>query len=327
MGENERDLNLSDVLDAGFARTAEEMPEDVTENAAQPVEGAAADTAAVQEVPETAQEAVTETAAEMPVETQEQPIQSTQPAQSVQNAESSLINEMRAQNAALTAQVQQLVEALKQSQTAVQEQSAQAEEAVNQAAEITLPRLNMQELQYMSPEEQTAAQEQYQTDMLNALRQIARQEMSQEMTPIRADYEARTREAAISAAKDQIYNDPRFPDFREHDAEIDSFIGSVPAFEQMEPGQARLLGGLINRGLRSDPNKKMTTDELVTAVLANPDAQKALEIRRAQNIQKQNESLPKMSASQGMTGAAAVPEHKPQTKDELFAAIDKRWQL
>ena len=47
MGENERDLNLSDVLDAGFARTAEEMPEDVTENAAQPVEGAAADTAAV----------------------------------------------------------------------------------------------------------------------------------------------------------------------------------------------------------------------------------------------------------------------------------------
>ena len=149
--------------------------------------------------------------------------------------------------------------------------------------------------------------------------------MMTEMQPVRDDYEARTREAAVSAAKDQIYNDPRFPDFREHDAEIDSFIGSMPEFSSMEPGRARLLGGLINRGLRTDPNKTMTTDELVSAVMANPDAQKALEIRRAQNIQKQNENLPKMTASQGMTNAAAVPEHRPQTKEELFSNVDKYW--
>ena len=68
-----------------------------------------------------------------------------------------------------------------------------------------------------------------------------------------------------------------------------------------------------------------TTDELVSAVMANPDAQKALEIRRAQNIQKQNENLPKMTASQGMTNAAAVPEHRPQTKEELFSNVDKYW--
>lgn len=326
MGEDEKKegLSLSDILDAGFARTEENgtgESENFAEESATSADGTMADTATAQEsytngdgTTET-QSAFTQSEYTPTIEAQTQPIQ---------NPNTQAMNELRAQNQQLTEQLGQLVDALKQSKEAVSEQSQVAEDAVNQAANITLPYLNFQELQYMSPDEQNAAQEKYQTDMLNALRQVAREEM----TPIKADYESRTKEAAISAAKDQIYNDPRFADFRAHDAEIDRFIGSMPEFSSMDAGRARLLGGLINRGLRTDPNKTMTTDELVSAVLANPDAQKALEIRKAQNIQKQNESLPRMSASSGMASAAAVPERKPSsTKEELFSAVDKLWGL
>ncbi len=313
---NERDENkyqsLGEVLDAGFARV------DAEEAAAGDEQAMADEAAAVENAQSTEASDAEQMQETIPTAAEQTPAQDPQTA---------MINELRAQNQQLTEQISQLVQSLGQSQQAVQEQSQIAEEAANQAATITLPQLNINELQYMSPDEQEQAQNQYQADMANALREMIRQEMMSEMQPVRDDYEARTREAAVSAAKDQIYNDPRFPDFREHDAEIDSFIGSMPEFNSMEPGRARLLGGLINRGLRTDPNKTMTTDELVSAVMANPDAQKALEIRRAQNIQKQNENLPKMTASQGMTNAAAVPEHRPQTKEELFSNVDKYWGI
>lgn len=321
---NERDENeyqsLDDVLDAGFARVAaeEEAAGDAQAQADADAQVMADEAAAAENA-----QALGDADAAQVQETVPDAAEQTQiPAQDPQT---DMINELRAHNQQLTEQITQLVQSLGQSRQAVQEQSQVAEEAANQAATITLPQLNINELQYMSPDEQAQAQNQYQADMANALREMIRQEMMTEMQPMRDDYEARTREAAVSAAKDQIYNDPRFPDFREHDAEIDSFIGSMPEFSSMEPGRARLLGGLINRGLRTDPNKTMTTDELVSAVMANPDAQKALEIRRAQNIQKQNENLPKMTASQGMTNAAAVPEHRPQTKEELFSNVDKYW--
>lgn len=321
MGEDEKreGFTLSDILDAGFARTEDGNGENlnntkvVTEDATITPDGSAVGTTITQDE-YTAGDGTIQADTSYNQQTTVQP----------QSDNSVMINELRAQNQQLTEQLGQLVDALKQSKEAVSEQSQVAEDAVNQAANITLPYLNFQELQYMSPDEQNAAQEKYQADMLNALRQVAREEM----TPIKADYESRTKEAAISAAKDQIYNDPRFSDFREHDSEIDQFIGSMPEFSSMDAGRARLLGGLINRGLRTDPNKTMTTDELVSAVLANPDAQKALEIRKAQNIQRQSESLPRMSASSGMASAAAVPERKPSsTKEELFSAVDKLWGL
>ena len=280
---NERDENeyqsLNDVLDAGFARVAAEeaAADDAQAQADADAQVMADEAAAVENAQSTDTADAAQVQETIPTATEQTQI----PAQDPQTA---MINELRAQNQQLSEQISQLVQYLGQSRQAVQEQSQIAEEAANQSATITLPQLNINELQYMSPDEQEQAQNQYQADMANALREMIRQEMMAEMKPVREDYEARTREAAISAAKDQIYNDPRFPDFREHDAEIDRFIGSMPEFSSMEPGRARLLGGLINRGLRSDPNKTMTTDELVSAVMANPDAQKALEIRRAQNI-------------------------------------------
>lgn len=322
--EKKEGLSLSEILDAGFARTEENgtgEADTFTEESASFTDDAINDTVASQE-----SSANSDNGADSQSEFTQSEYTPTAEAQTqpVQNQNTQAMNELRAQNQQLTEQISQLVEALKQSKEAVSEQSQAAEETANQSAGITMPYLNFQELQYMSPDEQNATQEKYQTDMLNALRQVAREEM----TPIKADYESRTREAAISAAKDQIYNDPRFSDFREHDSEIDQFIGSMPEFSSMDAGRARLLGGLINRGLRTDPNKTMTTDELVSAVLANPDAQKALEIRKAQNIQKQNENLPRMSASSGMASAVAVPERKPaSTKEELFSAVNKLWGL
>lgn len=315
MNEEERDReyeNLNDALDAGFART-----EDENAYGEQTADEANTDTGTAEESgePQESMPTVSETA------------QAQQTQQPQANGQTEMINALRAQNQQLAEQISQLVQALGQSKEAVSQQSQMAEEAANQASQITLPQLDMQEFQYMSPDEQAQAQAQYQNDMVSALREMIRQEMATEMQPVRDDYEARTREAAITSAKNEIYNDPRFSDFREHDAEIDNFLNTVPEFGSMEPGRARLLGGLINRGLRTDPNKTMTTDELVKAVMANPDAQKALEIRRAQNIQRQNENLPKMTASQGMTNAAAVPEHKPQTKDELFANVNKYWGI
>ncbi len=328
MGENENTMSLGDILDAGFARTEAEAAngegpsdgytQDVPADdgmAGQPMETAETDgngeTNVMNESADSS-DVPTETPAAAPADTSPAPVQT----------EQTEIATLRAQNAQLMAMVRDLHGSLAQQRQAVQEQSQLAEEAVNNAAEMDeIPTLDFAALQYASPEEQQAALAEYHQKMQAANIKAMRKEMA----PVIAAHEQATRAAEVQAAREMVYNRPEFSDFREHDAEIEKILSVTPELNSLPAGKARMLAGLINRGMRHDPNRQMSADELVQAVMANPDAMKALEMRRAQNVQEKNANLPRISASQGMSNAAPIPEHKPQNKRDLWSAIDKHF--
>lgn len=337
MGENEQvqeERSLADILAAGFERFQAQDDDTTAETAAEtPAEGT------VQEPGVASGETQIEngSAVEAAPATGTTPSGSVLPTLSAERAEippaqePSQMDVLRAQNQQLTGQVQQLagqmqqlIAALQNSQAAVGQQSQLAEEAVNQAAGITPPAIDLSNFQYQSPEEQQNALAAWGKSLMDAARQQTIAELKGDLDMVRGDYQRRTRDAEIMAAKEKVYGDAQFPDFREHDADIDRILAAIPQFEGMEASQARMIGGLINRGMRNDPRRTMTADELVTAVRANPDAMRMLEIQRAQEIAQKNENLPRMSASQGMTGAAPVPENKPKTFDEMRKAAAKR---
>ena len=322
MGENERtgERTLAEVLEAGFERFQTEG--DDTAAATTPADTAETDDGITEQGTESS--APGDPGETVPVSESPATVPVVPTAPSQEDVLRAQNQQLTGQVQQLTGQVQQLVAALQQSQAAVQQQSQLAEEAANQNTGITLPQLNFRDLQYQSDEEAQAALGAWGQALMDAARQQLAAELKGDLDAVKSDYQRRTRDAEIAAAKEHIYGDERFPDFREHDADIDRVIANIPAFSTMDAAQARMLGGLINRGMRNDPRRTMTADELVAAVEANPDALRKLEIRRAQEVQQKNENLPRLSASQGMTGASPVPEHEPKTFSELMKSAGRR---
>lgn len=325
-------MSLGDILEAGFARTeaAENNTEGQTSGAALETPtsgntgGQPAETAG--EFSPTDGTGGTPTMMNESAETSDVPAQTPAAASATETAPAAPVSPelaaLRDQNAQLMAMVRELHGELAQQRQAVQQQSQLAEEAVGEAAEMTPPpMLDFAALQYASPEEQQAALAEYhravQESTLGAVRK--------EMQPVITAHEQAARAAEVQTAREMVYNRPEFSDFREHDAEIEKILSVTPELNSLPAAKARMFAGLINRGMRHDPNHQMSADELVQAVMANPDAMKALEMRRAQNVQEKNANLPRISASQGMSNAAPVPEHKPQTKRDLWSAIDKHF--
>lgn len=335
MGENERteERTLAEVLEAGFERFQSEgvdtpgMTEPTAgaedgNTAQQNTEGSGGESTETGATGESSAPSVLDSVAPAPAAEPKVPAEPTQ--EELLRAQN---QQLSGQVQQLTGQVQQLVAALQQSQAAVGQQSQLAEEAANQNTGITLPRLDFRNLQYQSDEEAQAALGAWGQALMDAARQQMAAEMKGDLDAVKSDYQRRTRDAEIAAAKEHIYGDERFPDFRERDADIENVIARIPELAGMDAHRARMLGGLIDRGIRSDPRRTMTADELVAAVEANPDAMKKLEIRRAQEIQQKNENLPRLSASQGMTGASPVPEHEPKTFTDMMKTAGRRLGL
>jgi len=327
MGENEN-MSLGDILEAGFARTEGDAAAYGDGQAGGEAQATPADTGMTEQTAGADGDGETTTmmnesaaSSDVPAAVPETSAMGTASAAPAQPDQTEIAT-LRAQNAQLMAMVRDLHSSLAQQGQAVQQQSQLAEEAVNEAAEVTPPpMLDFAALQYASPEEQQAALAEYhravQESTLGAVRR--------EMEPVITAHQQAQRAAEVQAAREMVYNRPEFSDFREHDAEIERILSVTPELNTLPAAKARMYAGLINRGLRHDPNRQMSADELVQAVMANPDAMKALEMRRAQNVQEKNANLPRISASQGMSNAAPVPEHKPQNKRDLWSAIDKHF--
>ena len=239
----------------------------------------------------------------------------------------------------LMAQNQQLQAQLQQTGAAMQQQSQAAESAImgqfapqpapeaQQEAEDIAPTLDFAEMRYMSEEEQAQKMAEWQQSMVDYAIKKATASVQKEIAPVRDEYEAKRRIAEADAAKATIYADPRFASFRERDADIERILSTTPALNGADAATRYMLGGLIDRGLSNLQQKEMTTEELVQKALASPEVMKALETKRATEIQKQNAEVPTIAPSSGTANASPLPESRPKDANELRERAFRRFGL
>lgn len=239
----------------------------------------------------------------------------------------------------LMAQNQQLQAQLQQTGAAMQQQSQAAESAImgqfvpqpapeaQQEAEDIAPTLDFAEMRYMSEEEQAQKMAEWQQSMVDYAIKKATASVQKEIAPVRDEYEAKRRIAEADAAKATIYADPRFASFRERDADIERILSTTPALNGADAATRYMLGGLIDRGLSNLQQKEMTTEELVQKALSSPEVMKALETKRATEIQKQNAEVPTIAPSSGTANASPLPESRPKDANELRERAFRRFGL
>lgn len=239
----------------------------------------------------------------------------------------------------LMAQNQQLQAQLQQTGAAMQQQSQAAESAImgqfapqpapeaQQEAEDIAPTLDFAGMRYMSEDEQAQKMAEWQQSVVDYAIKKATASVQQEIAPVRDEYEAKRRIAEADAAKATIYADPRFASFRERDADIERILSTTPALNGADAATRYMLGGLIDRGLNYLQPKEMTTEELVQKALASPEVMKALETKRATEIQKQNAEVPTIAPSSGTANASPIPESRPKDANELRERAFKRFGL
>lgn len=241
-----------------------------------------------------------------------------------------LVQQLMAQNQQLQAQLQQTGAAMQQqsqaTENAIMGQFApQPAPEAQQEAEDIAPTLDFAGMRYMSEDEQAQKMAEWQQSVVDYAIRRATEAARSEIAPVRDEYEAKRRIAEADAAKATIYADPRFASFRERDADIERILSTTPALNGADAATRYMLGGLIDRGLNYLQPKEMTTEELVQKALASPEVMKALETKRATEIQKQNAEVPTIAPSSGTANASPIPESKPKDMNEIRERALKRF--
>lgn len=243
-----------------------------------------------------------------------------------------LVQQLMAQNQQLQAQLQQTGAAMQQqsqaAEGAIMGQFAPkpAPEAQHEAEDIA-PTIDFAGMRYMSEDEQAQKMAEWQKSVVDYAIKKATESVQKEIAPVRDEYEAKRRIAEADAAKATIYADPRFASFRDRDADIERILSATPALNGADAATRYMLGGLIDRGLNYLQPKEMTTEELVQKALASPEVMKALETKRATEIQKQNAEVPTIAPSSGTANASPIPESRPKDANELRERAFKRFGL
>lgn len=297
------------------------------ENAAEPMEQAGRDT-------NTAPAENTQAAPDM-ANTQEQAAPETVPSANQQNQNydmMQLVQQLMAQNQQLQAQLQQAGAAMQQQSQAAEgaimgQFAPQPTPETHHEAEDIAPTLDFASMRYMSEDEQAQKMAEWQQSVVDYAIKKATESVQKEIAPVRDEYEAKRRIAEADAAKATIYADPRFASFRERDVDIERILSATPALNGADAATRYMLGGLIDRGLNYLQPKEMTTEELVQKALASPEVMKALETKRATEIQKQNAEVPTIAPSSGTANASPIPESRPKDANELRERAFKRFGL
>lgn len=243
-----------------------------------------------------------------------------------------LVQQLMAQNQQLQAQLQQAGAAMQQQSQAAEgaimgQFSPQPSPEAHHEAEDIAPTLDFAGMRYMSEDEQAQKMAEWQQSVVDYAIKKATESVQKEIAPVRDEYEAKRRIAEADAAKATIYADPRFASFRERDVDIERILSATPALNGADAATRYMLGGLIDRGLNYLQPKEMTTEELVQKALASPEVMKALETKRATEIQKQNAEVPTIAPSSGTANASPIPESRPKDANELRERAFKRFGL
>lgn len=323
MDENTAENAAADAEEsAAVAETAAQEAENATESTEQA--GRDADAAPVAET----QIAPNATDTAQPAQAETVPAQA---APQIQNYDMmQLVQQLMAQNQQLQAQLQQTGAAMQQqsqaAEGAIMNQFApQPAPEAQQVAEDVAPVFDFEAIRYKDEGEQAAAMADWQKNVVDYAIRKATEAARREVAPVRDEYEAKRRIAEADAAKATIYADPRFASFRDRDADIERILSTTPALNGADAATRYMLGGLIDRGLNYLQPKEMTTEELVQKALASPEVMKALETKRATEIQKQNAEVPTIAPSSGTANASPIPESKPKDMNEIRERALKRF--
>ena len=241
-----------------------------------------------------------------------------------------LVQQLMAQNQQLQAQLQQTSNAMQQQSQAAEngimsQFTPEAAPQAQQTAEDVAPTLDFASMRYMSEEEQAQKMADWQQSVVDYAIRRATEAARSEIAPVRDEYEAKRRIAENDAAKATIYADPRFASFRDRDAYIERIIAATPALNGVDAATRYMLGGLIDRGMNNLQPHEITTEELVQKALASPEVMKALETKRATEIQKQNAEIPTIAPSSGTGNASPIPESKPKSFDDIRERAMRRF--
>lgn len=217
----------------------------------------------------------------------------------------------------------QLMALLQRAQATVQDQSAAAQNATDMAVSqpsVTIPVLDFNELQYDDDATRAQKVQDWQNAFENAIVQkvtdsVARQYAGQ-LEPLLEEQRRNARLSEERAAKDEVWGDERFSDFRDRDAQIEQILNATREFDGMPAKRRYMLGGLIARGLNAQA--KPSTEELVSMIKANPDAMRMLDSERARTVADRNGEIPTIQPSSGFSTANAIPDDSPKTKEDLF---------
>jgi hypothetical protein len=229
------------------------------------------------------------------------------------------LQQAEAQNAQLMAQAQQ-------AQQTVQEQSQAAQGAVEMATSqpsVTIPVLDFNEMQYDDDETRARKMADWQNAMVQQISDSVARQYAGQLQPIKEDWEAKRKAAERESARQAIWGDSRFTDFKDRDERIQQIINANPELQNMDPNRSYLMGGMIARGLDYNPNP--TAEQLVQWVQANPDAQRMLDQQKAQAVADRNQQIPTVLPSSGLNTANAIPESIPQSMDDVRDRMAKRF--
>lgn len=229
------------------------------------------------------------------------------------------LQQAEAQNAQLMAQVGQ-------AQQTVQEQSQAAQGAVEMATSqpsVTIPVLDFNEMQYDDDETRARKMADWQNAMVQQISDSVARQYAGQLQPIKEDWEAKRKAAERESARQAIWGDSRFSDFKDRDERIQQIINANPELQGMDANRSYLMGGMIARGL--DYNPTPTAEQLVQWVQANPDAQRMLDQQKAQAVADRNQQIPTVLPSSGLNTANAIPESIPQSMDDVRDRMAKRF--
>lgn len=241
-----------------------------------------------------------------------------------------LVQQLMTQNQQLQAQLQQAGNAMQQQSQAAEsgimsQFTPEAAPQAQQTAEDIAPTLDFASMRYMSEEEQAQKMADWQQSVVDYAIRRATEAARSEIAPVRDEYEAKRRIAENDAAKATIYADPRFASFRERDTDIERIIAATPVLNGVDAATRYMLGGLIDRGMSNLQPHEITTEELVQKALASPEVLKALETKRATEIQKQNAEIPTIAPSSGTGNASPIPESKPKSFEDIRERAMRRF--
>lgn len=307
MADNENTNQQPDLraqLEAALA--ADEAPA----APAAPAEAAPAPEAAQTPAPAEAEQAAaqpTETPAQpTPEPTPAAPQESAQMTQAQANMYSALLNRsaealrtMQEENAKL----RQLVE--QQSQVAEQKAEAVAEQPA-------MPVLDMSQWGYLSDEQRAEKTAEFQNGMMAYFKNA----MMQEIAPLKDAYERQKAAAARDQAIAALSGDERMKGFKDDLPMIQNILDKTPELSGADPSKAYQIAYLINRGLQAQNAPQRSAAQIAEEAAANPEVMRILEAKRAAEVAQKNSEVPVVSASSGMSSAAAIPTNRPKTLEE-----------
>lgn len=217
------------------------------------------------------------------------------------------------ENAQLKARIAEL-------EAAMQQQSQAAENAIVEEM-LEPPEFPLDGFEYLSDEERAQRLAEYNS----AVAEYTKKQILKEISPAIQYFQQQSKLAEYEATRNALASSPELKPIMDDFDGIDRVIQRTPELESLDPQRRLIIAALINKGIKAVNNQKQPTpEEIASQALQNPEAMRIIETKRAQQIAHKNQNIPKITASSGMSNAAAMPEEKPKGWGDAFALARKR---